>query len=122
MTIGDAERVVHRFVEAWERRDIDELLDFFTDDAYWHPMPMKPAVGKNALRQLVSEWLRTGPKGEIQRQVSDGRVVMHERIDRCSFHGRDIEEPVAAVFEIDNGRITAWREYFDTAPFARPPD
>jgi limonene-1,2-epoxide hydrolase len=26
--------------------------------------------------------------------------------------------PVAAVFEIDDGRIAAWREYFDMTPFA----
>jgi limonene-1,2-epoxide hydrolase len=25
--------------------------------------------------------------------------------------------PVGAAFEIDNGRITAWREYFDMSPF-----
>jgi limonene-1,2-epoxide hydrolase len=43
---------------------------------------------------------------------------MHERTDRCIFAGRAIEGPLAAVFEIENGRIAAWREYFDMSPFA----
>jgi limonene-1,2-epoxide hydrolase len=50
---------------------------------------------------------------EIHRQVSDGQVVMHERTDRFSYEGREHTLPVCAVFEIENGRIAAWREYFD---------
>jgi limonene-1,2-epoxide hydrolase len=42
---------------------------------------------------------------------------MHERSDRFSLDGQEHESPVAAVFEIDNGLITAWREYFDMSPF-----
>ena len=89
-----------------------------TEEAVWHPMPMTPAVGKPAIRALISEWLRTAPRGEVHRQVSDGKTVMHERTDRCSFGGREVVGPVAAAFEIDDGRISAWREYFDPSPFA----
>jgi ketosteroid isomerase-like protein len=32
-----AARVVDGFLGAWERADVDELLEFFTDDAEWHP-------------------------------------------------------------------------------------
>jgi limonene-1,2-epoxide hydrolase len=123
---SDAEQIVFRFVAAWERGDADELLDFFSEDAVWHAMPMKPAVGKPAIRVLVSAWLeyyargsRTTPRGRIDKQVSDGRVVMHERTDWRTVDGREIELPVAALFEIDDGRITAFREYFDMSPFAR---
>jgi limonene-1,2-epoxide hydrolase len=128
MTTSDAEQVVVRFVAAWERGDVDELLDFFSEDAVWHAMPMEPAVGKPAIRVLVSAWLqhhaqgdgpRTTPRGRIQRQVSDGKVVMHERTDAASIDGQEVELPVAAVFEIEDGRITAFREYFDMSPFAR---
>jgi limonene-1,2-epoxide hydrolase len=114
-----AEQIVTRFVEAWERADVDELPEYFADDAVWHPMPMKPAVGKPALREAMSVWLDgTAPRsGEIHLQVSDGKTVMHERTDRA--RDREIPTPIAAVFEIDNGLITAWREYFDMSPFAR---
>jgi limonene-1,2-epoxide hydrolase len=118
----EAEQVVSRFVGAWERADVDELLAYFTDDAVWHPMPMKPAVGKGALRGAISQWLgATSQLGaEIHLQVSDGRTVMHERTDRFVLGTREMASPVAAVFEVDNGLITAWREYFDMSPFAGP--
>jgi limonene-1,2-epoxide hydrolase len=113
----DSENIIDRFVAAWERRDVDELLEFFTEDAIWHAMPLKPAVGKSAIREHVEAWMRTQPEGVVHRQVSNGNLVMHERTDRCSFDGREIEGPVAAVFEVSDGRITAWREYFDMSPF-----
>lgn len=120
MGTSEAEQLIDRFVAAWARCDVNELLDFFTDDAVWHPMPVKPAVGKDELRALISAWLQTTPRGQIRRQISDGNVVMHERTDRCTLNGRELEEPIAAVFEIDNGRISAWREYFDMSPYIAP--
>jgi limonene-1,2-epoxide hydrolase len=120
MAVTESEGVIDRFIAAWERRDVDELLDFFTEDAVWHVMPMKPAVGKPAIRTHVEAWLRTQPQGVVHRQVSNGNVVMHERTDRCTFGGREIEGPVAAVFEVKDGRITAWREYVDMTPFRSP--
>jgi ketosteroid isomerase-like protein len=52
----EAEQILNRFVAAWERRDPEELLAYFADDAVRHPMPMKAAVGKAALRKAISEW------------------------------------------------------------------
>ena len=79
MPTTEAEQVIDRYVATWDRGDVDELLDYFTESAVWHTMPMRPAVGKPAIRALVSEWLRTAPRGEVHRQVSDGKTVMHER-------------------------------------------
>jgi limonene-1,2-epoxide hydrolase len=118
MATTDAAQTTDRFVAAWERADVDELLDYFTEDAVWHPMPMEPRVGKPAIRELVVAWLSTAPRGEVHRQVSDANMVMHERTDTCTFGGRELVGPVGAVFEVANGRITAWREYYDETPFA----
>jgi limonene-1,2-epoxide hydrolase len=119
MATTEAARIIDRFVAAWQRRDVDELLNYFTEDATWYPMPMEPAVGKRAIRELLTAWLSTAPRGEVHRQVSDGNFVMHERTDRCSIDGHEYVSPVGAAFEIDeNGRIAAWREYFDMSPFA----
>ena len=120
MATTQPEKVVSRFVGAWERGDVDELLAYFTDDAVWHPMPMKPAIGKAALREAISQWLGAASQlgAEIHLQVSDGGTVMHERTDKFVLGSREMTSPVAAVFEVDNGLIRAWREYFDMLPFA----
>jgi limonene-1,2-epoxide hydrolase len=115
----DAERIVDRFLGAWERADVEELLDYFADDAVWQPGPMKPAVGKRALHEAMLEWLRgaAGVRAEVHHTVSDGTIVMHERTDHYSLRSKEMATPVAAAFEVKNGKITAWREYFDMSPF-----
>jgi limonene-1,2-epoxide hydrolase len=49
----------------------------------------------------------------VHRQVSSGSTVMNERTDRFLVAGRWIEIPIAAVFEVRDGRVSLWRDYFD---------
>ncbi len=117
--MAEAEHVIDQFISAWERADVEELLDFFSDDAIWQPGPMKPAKGKSALRKSILEWLQgaVGIRAEIHRQISDGGTVMHERTDHFRLGTREMATPVAAAFDVEDGKITAWREYFDMSPF-----
>jgi limonene-1,2-epoxide hydrolase len=41
--------------------------------------------------------------------------VLNEREDRFEIHGRWVTLPVAGVFEIRDGMIVLWRDYFDRA-------
>jgi limonene-1,2-epoxide hydrolase len=43
---------------------------------------------------------------------------MHERTDHFSLGDEAVALPIRGVFEIDNGRINSWREYFDPSRFA----
>jgi limonene-1,2-epoxide hydrolase len=119
MATTEAEEVVNRFVASWERRDVDEMLAFFADDAVWHPLPVTPSLGKPAIRERISLWLDSVELlgAEIHRQVSHGRMVMNERTDHWVLDTRQVAHAIAAVFEIDNGLISAWREYFDMSPY-----
>ena len=55
MATSEAEQIITRFVAAWERADVDELLDYLAEDAVWHPMPMEPVVGKpRSARRFLS--------------------------------------------------------------------
>ena len=49
------------------------------------------------------------------------RVVLTERVDDLIEVGGGVlhETPVMGTFEVDGGRITAWRDYYDTAGLAR---
>jgi len=49
----------------------------------------------------------------ILRMAATGGLVFTERIDALERAGRTGELPVAGVFEVEDGRIVAWRDYFD---------
>jgi limonene-1,2-epoxide hydrolase len=110
-----AEQVVLDFCAAWGRRDVDEILSFFTDDAIYHNIPLDPAVGKDAIRALLEFFVP--PSSEISFEIvhmaSAGDVVLTERIDRFLMGGKDVVLPVAGTFELRDGKIAAWRDYFD---------
>jgi limonene-1,2-epoxide hydrolase len=113
------EDVVRRFCAAFARRDIEEILSFFTDDAIYHNIPMAPAVGPDQIRATLEAFVPGSPtmEFEILAMASNGAVVMTERVDRMTFNGRPVELPVAGVFEIEDGKIRAWRDYFDMQMF-----
>jgi len=53
--------VVRRFCAAWsENRAAHELAEFFTDDAVYHNIPLKPAAGKvdieNTIAAFSPQW------------------------------------------------------------------
>jgi limonene-1,2-epoxide hydrolase len=41
---------------------------------------------------------------------------MNERVDDITLNGKPVTLPICAVFELRDGRIAAWREYFDLGP------
>ena len=116
MSEGDAEQLVDRFLSTWPRGDVEEWLAFFSDDAIYHNIPLEPAVGTDAIRAHMHEFLGfmdAGIRPEVHYQVSDGTIVMNERTDHYEVGGQAKSLPICGVFEIENGRIIRWREYFD---------
>jgi limonene-1,2-epoxide hydrolase len=117
---GSAEandNLVRDFMAAWERRDTAFILDCFTDGAVYHSVPLTPIVGKVAIEAWVRGFENV-PAGriEVRNQVASGAVVMNERTDFITLNGKQVTLPICGVFEMDGGRIRAWREYFDLAP------
>ena len=115
MGMTEGEHTVERMLMAYQRRDVDGMLDCFNEDAAYHAMSMESAVGKPAMRKLWSHWMTimSDVTCEVHRQLSDATIVMHERTDQSTVGDRQGETPLASVFAIDNGLITEWREYFD---------
>jgi len=117
----DAEKIVTEFCNAWPRKNIEELLAFFTDDAVYHNIPMDPARGKAAIKAVINSFLPMSKSIEfkILHTTAAGNVVMNERIDIFDTGSKKISLPVAGVFEVNNGKISAWRDYFDMAMYTK---
>lgn len=112
---ADNERLVRDFCAMWRRKDLDAIMAFLADDCVHHNMPIRPLVGKAAVRGFVADFIARWDsiEFEIRHLASGGDVVMNERIDRFARGGKSFELPVAGVFEIAQGRIVAWRDYWD---------
>ena len=109
------EQIVRDFCAAWSRRDADELLGYFADDAVYHNIPMGPMAGKDAIREAFGLFLPPSQSIEFEmlHVAAAGDVVFTERVDRFVIGGRNVDLPVAGVFELEGGLIKAWRDYFD---------
>jgi limonene-1,2-epoxide hydrolase len=113
-----ADDVVTEFCKKWATPDPGELAGYFTEDAVYHNIPMEPVQGREAIKEFIAEFLAAfdGIDFNVHRQVSDGAMVMNERTDVMRRkNGGQIRLPVMGVFEVVDGRIAAWRDYFDMA-------
>jgi limonene-1,2-epoxide hydrolase len=109
--------MIRAFIAAWERRDAQYIIDSFTDDAVYHSIPLTPIVGKEAIREFVTGFADVAPgRLEIRHQIASADIVMNERVDYITLNGNPVVLPICGVFEIEGGRIKAWREYFDLTP------
>lgn len=110
-----AEQLVRDFCAAWGRREVDEILSFFAPDAVYHNMPIDPAVGTEAIRGILEMFVPPSShiEFEILHLAAAGDTVLTERVDRFRMGDRTIELPVMGVFEVSDGKIAAWRDYFD---------
>ncbi|PLW66754.1 limonene-1,2-epoxide hydrolase family protein [Pseudohalioglobus lutimaris] len=109
--------VITAFCEAWAERDLDKIMDFFTDDAVYHNIPVDPAsVGKEEIRAVIESFTAAPQSIEFkvhhQAESSDG-VVMNERTDVFRIGDGAIQLRVMGTFELTDGKISAWRDYFD---------
>jgi limonene-1,2-epoxide hydrolase len=125
-TAAANDRLVRDFIAVWERRDSDFIIGCFTDAAVYHSMPLTPIEGKQAIAAWVRGFEATKPgRLEVRHQVATADVVMNERSDRIVLNGHPVVLPITGVFEIHDGKIRAWREYFDLTPakeaYALPP-
>ncbi|MGH0029365.1 MAG: limonene-1,2-epoxide hydrolase family protein [Myxococcota bacterium] len=118
----DADEVVRDFCAAWDRADLDAIMGAFTEDAVYHNIPMAPCKGKEEIRRFIGGMFAGMVKSvhfEILKQLVDGRTVMNERVDTLVMGDREVALPVCGVFELTaDGKISAWRDYFDAAQFA----
>lgn len=112
--------VVLQFCDLWKTGDIEAIVASFTDDAVYHNMPMAPAVGRDAIRSTI-ESFASNPDQTIEFRVlhvaAAGDVVLTERVDVFALPGKTVELPVMGTFEVRDGRIAAWRDYFDLNQF-----
>jgi limonene-1,2-epoxide hydrolase len=79
-------------------------------------MPASKGI-EAALANIAGQWemFPATYEWEIRNLAVDGDTVLTERIDTIGLPGVTAPVPVMGVFEIRNGKIKNWRDYFDSA-------
>ena len=95
------------------------LGSFFQEDAVYHNGPLEPVVGRSAIVATFTQFMSTGGLVDVDviHIISDGPIVMTERVDHFTRDHATISLPVMGVIEVHHGLIAAWRDYFDLSQF-----
>ncbi len=113
------ERIVRSFIEAWSRLDAEELASYFSEDGCYYNMPTEPVRGRDNVERFIrgftANW--TATEWEILGMASAGDRVYVERMDRTRTSQGNVDLPCLGVFELQDGRIREWRDYFDLNTF-----
>jgi limonene-1,2-epoxide hydrolase len=111
--------LVHSLADAWAAKDLDVIMAHFTDDAVYENVGMGAMSGAAEIRAGIEGFLAMGSfRFDTLRQVVDGDIVMNERVDTISMPDNEVALRLMGVFEIRDGRIARWRDYFDMSAFA----
>jgi limonene-1,2-epoxide hydrolase len=100
-----------------EQRDPEVLRAFFSDDVVYHNIPMDPAEGIEATMATIDMFIGMcdALEFEIHHLASDGIDRAHRADRHFTMKGKTAPLPVMGAFHVRDGKITAWRDYFDMA-------
>lgn len=120
--------IVTKFVDLWEEDDgfTRAVNAYFRDDTVWENHGLLTTTGKQEALGFYHEFSKatgmTGMKIDMLAIAQAGDKVLTERIDRIiDADGNEVMAvKVMGIFEIEDGRIAAWRDYFDTIKNSPP--
>lgn len=110
-----AEKIVRAEIAAWGTNDVDDVMSHFAEDATFDIGPEYPKLtGRKAIRTMMEAFFARGRcvDLEILHLAVDGEVVLMERRDHWIIDGQQKSWPVMGAYEVQDGEIVAWREYF----------
>lgn len=113
----DTRMLIKKARDAWVARDADALARLFTPDGVLI-VPGQQWQGQARIRQEVSRFAQQYSDVKIDIQ----RIIVEENQAAVEWHYEDTEKATglrnkaddAIVVDIKAGRISRWREYFDT--------
>lgn len=118
--LGIVQSFMTAFIAAWETGDAGAVGAFFAEDATYHNGPIEPIKGREAIETALGEFMAMGGSVDVEvpHILADESIVMTERIDHFIRPEGTVSLPVMGIFEVRQGRIVAWRDYFDLNQFA----
>ncbi|MDG2003341.1 MAG: limonene-1,2-epoxide hydrolase family protein [Novosphingobium sp.] len=115
-------KLVEDFIAMWDAPDgIDRAVEaWFTPETVWENHGLTNTTGIDAaleVNRMFGEKLGMHSiKVDMLAVAEVGNKVLTERIDHIidGDGGAMMSAPVMGIFEIADGKIAAWRDYFDS--------
>jgi limonene-1,2-epoxide hydrolase len=109
--------IVEAFFAAMEANDLESALALLSDDVVYQNVPFPADVGKDAVRRTFRAFGRfvTGFAVQMRHIAARDGVVLTERVDVLTGPLLYLDLQVCGTFELRDGRIAVWRDYFDLA-------
>lgn len=105
---------VEAFIAHLNAMDLDSAWALLTEDVVYHNIPMQPVTGPEMVKAVFDQIAMTGMDWETHAIAAAGPLVLTERTDRFTLaDGQTLSLRVMGTFEVREGRIAAWRDYFD---------
>ena len=103
-------QVVHAWVDAFNRADVDALADFYTDDAVNHQVAESPVHGRDAIRQMFAAGFASAKMVCIVENLfEDGEWAILEWRDPPGLPGCGFFHVVEGKSRSSQGIGTSWR-------------
>jgi limonene-1,2-epoxide hydrolase len=117
--LSPAGDTVDAFIAAIEAKDLDTAMGLVAEDCEYDNVPMGKVFGRADIRATLARAVDRSDEIDwiVHRQVAADGLVLNERVDRFKMGKTWVEIPVAGVFEVIDGAITLWRDYFDLASY-----
>ncbi|MFM1751568.1 MAG: hypothetical protein RL119_530 [Actinomycetota bacterium] len=113
--------VVHAFIGALERNDIEAALQFVDESCEYDNVPIGKVYGHEGVKTILAPMFArcTEITWPIHREATFENVVFNERTDKFKMEFGWIELQVTGVWEVVNDKITLWRDYFDMQSYLK---
>jgi limonene-1,2-epoxide hydrolase len=113
--LGSPEQTVTRFLSAMQEGDVETVIAFAADDIVYSNVSLPTIRGKERFSRGVRAYYRhhLGFAVVVHRIAGSGSSVLTERTDALTLGSFRMQFWVCGVFEVENGAVTLWRDYFD---------
>jgi limonene-1,2-epoxide hydrolase len=110
--------VVRGFLAAWNSNDLVRVLACLHEEVVYHNVPLEAIHGRAAVAAYLRgkgsfDWV----DWKLLALAASGEVVLTERVDDFSIGGRRVSLPVMGSFQVVDGLIKVWRDYFDLSMY-----
>jgi limonene-1,2-epoxide hydrolase len=113
--LRSSEETVTRFLNAMQEGDVEAVISLAADEIVYTNVSLPTIRGKDRFGKAARAYYRRhlGFQVVVHRIAGNGSSVLTERTDALILGPFRMQFWVCGVFEVENGQITLWRDYFD---------